>query len=305
VDILIVILLLKNINFDLFKKFHYFAALFFGTSGIINVLSLITSIIQCPGESFFSVVQYAAIFILILLFTLLGQGFSLALLLSSKLNFFLDTENMRMKALMSEMNHRIKNNLSIIYSLVSLKQGETQNEELKSNLETINNKILSIQLIHDKLAYNEYFTTVELHPYLDDLLCEILNISIKSKNSIKYSIECPNIQFPIKELVILALITNELLLNSIKHVFPSQDNGKIEIQLLIENAMITFSYNDFGSGIDTQKSQKNTESMGLQLIKTLSAQLNGKLNIEKTKDYIFQLVFPMPETENNNSSPHI
>lgn len=175
--------------------------------------------------------------------------------------------------LLKELNHRVKNNMQTIVSLIRLQSDEIENEKLKDILLTIQNRIGAMGHLHELLYKQNNINFIDVYEYFELLIEEVrdsydsyikIHLNIKTKLRIEDTIYC-------------GLIINELITNSFKYAFPNK-NGNINVSLEKENENIKLIVSDDGIGFD--KNHKTT-SLGLTLVKTLAVnQLRGEINID-------------------------
>ncbi len=175
--------------------------------------------------------------------------------------------------LLKELNHRVKNNMQTIVSLIRLQSDEIENEKLKDILLTIQNRIGAMGHLHELLYKQNNINFIDVYEYFELLIEEVresydsyikINLNIKTKLRIEDTIYC-------------GLIINELITNSFKYAFPNK-NGNINVSLEKQNENVKLIVSDDGVGFN--KNHKTT-SLGLTLVKTLAVnQLRGEINID-------------------------
>ncbi|MCF7947622.1 MAG: PAS domain S-box protein [Spirochaetia bacterium] len=189
--------------------------------------------------------------------------------------------------LMRELNHRVKNNLSMVSSLISLKDSE-----IEADLSDLKHRIHAIQLVHEKLQHHTELDRIEVREYFQELLQTIFSFSTDRNVRIVNKIE--ELSIPTKTAISLGLIANEIATNAIKYGFTSEE--AIFTVGLTEDKYNQFhilslsnSGNPFPEDIDIE----NTETSGLKLISILVRQLEGTLELEKKPSPKFTIRFPV------------
>lgn len=214
---------------------------------------------------------------------------SLILLVTALLFFFttVKAKNKRLikllkenEFLIGEANHRIKNNLQLIVSLVAREKNkkENQHDEALTNIVT---KIDSIATLHQQLYINEEKNKINLKTYLSEL-CENLLPLLEAKNIILIK-EFDDVLFNIEKSVYIGLFLNELILNSIKHAFMESSTATKEIHIHYKNRnnkKIEFTYRDTGRGIKEHEKPK--------LIHLLCMQIKSEYHIENNNGFSFK-----------------
>ncbi|CAA6827130.1 MAG: Sensory transduction histidine kinase, partial [uncultured Sulfurovum sp.] len=173
--------------------------------------------------------------------------------------------------LYKELNHRIKNNLMMILSLLKLQIKRTQNSETSNSLIVTQNRIESIAQLYEMLLHNNQSLDVKTYPYLQSI-CQTISLNFSNKVSIHYEIQH---NLKLDNLIYLGLIVNELVTNSFKYAF--EDNkGEIYIDIKKKDNLVMVSINDTGKGFQS----KRKSSLGLNIVEILvEGQLEGELDI--------------------------
>ena len=192
--------------------------------------------------------------------------------------------------MLKEVNHRVKNNLQIIISLLKMQLIHTDNREIKESfIETIN-RLESISLIHDMLYSKGDYSSVSGKKYLEDLIEFLINsFGVSDRIEIQYEIE--DVKIETDQAVTLGIITNEVITNSIKYAFGKSNNGIIRIVLKSSPNGNIFILSDNGSGIPSEAKDGMDRGLGINLIRSLSKQLHAELIIETEKGTSYKLIF--------------
>ena len=175
--------------------------------------------------------------------------------------------------LLQEIHHRVKNNLQVISSLIRLQSRETEDTNAKKLFETSVNRIQAMALIHEKMYQGEDLSKINLEEYLNGLASDIFR-SYFDETKIKFTINSELEIIGNRTIVPLALIFNELITNSLKHAFLDVDEGRISIEIKLDEEDC-FSLDYFDSG--KWKAKVKPTSFGMELIETFTEQLDGSL----------------------------
>ncbi|MBX2959739.1 MAG: sensor histidine kinase [Flavobacteriales bacterium] len=187
--------------------------------------------------------------------------------------------------LMKEVHHRVKNNLQIIISLLRLQKGNLA-PEIQQKFDESINRIMTMSLIHSKLYQSNDFSKINIKSYIEDLINEIL-FSLSIDDNINTNIVSNVDTIGLKTIVPLGLILNELLSNSFKHAFKENESGEIAIEInKINNHEFELNYYDSGKWLDVTTAKR--VKFGLELIETLTEQLDGTMSRKDSK-YNFKL----------------
>jgi two-component sensor histidine kinase len=201
--------------------------------------------------------------------------------------------NAKIETLINELNHRVKNNLQLLYSLISLqlplvKDGVSR-EILKGNI----GKIRAMMLVNQKLFNFEKGQTVGLCEFVTELAAHLQKI-YDNKDTTRIQQDIPaSIRLGDKHTLSFGLILSELFTNTFKHAFRDQPDPCIRVQAsLVGDRLLKFVYADNGTGIpDGEKGDKFT--MGIPLIRDLTRQLNGEMTITSDKGLHYSFMIPV------------
>ena len=192
--------------------------------------------------------------------------------------------------LLREIHHRVKNNLSILISLINLQKDKTESSETRGHLITTINRLYSIARVHQMLYSSGNFTRIDLKEYLKEISNQI-QMSF-NRNNVKISVNSKNkiIDLNIIKAIPLGLIINEIITNSFKHAFCDQGKGEINIILKKSGPNINLTISDTVKGF-IEKGPDDKQGLGHQLIELLSKQVGAELelNSEAGAEYIITL----------------
>ena len=184
------------------------------------------------------------------------------------LNISLDEKTL----LLQEVNHRVKNNMQMIVSLIRLQSNDIDDIQMKNIFLTTQNRLNAMSQLHELLYQKDDISYVNAYEYFSTLI-EGLEETYTDNININYAIDTG---LHTDQAISTGIILNELVTNSLKYAFPSA-NGKIDISLSKKEAMYTLVIKDNGQGYDKNKIKK---SFGLVLVDTLvSSKLRGKMII--------------------------
>ncbi len=196
------------------------------------------------------------------------------------------------EVLLREIHHRVKNNLQIISSLMNLQSEYTQEPEILKMFQESKNRIRSMALIHEKLYQSKDLAHIDFVEYLKSLVDMLLSFYREKSTDINVSLKCGEINLEIDTAISMGLIVNELLSNCFKHAFPGQRSGEVAINLSKNGDNYLLEVADNGIGIPEDVDIKNTDSLGLLIVQTLTLQLKGTLEHYNEGGTKFRLYFP-------------
>lgn len=193
--------------------------------------------------------------------------------------------------LLSEIHHRVKNNLAVVNGLLELQTTYLNDENTIVALKNSQNRIKSIALLHEKLYENKTLKVVNMIDYIKELSHFIKQSSAPKKKKIDFISNVDSIDLEMEKAMPFALLLNELMSNSYKYAFNGKEEGTIEVSFKKELNSFKFEFKDDGLGFDYKK-EINKGSLGLNLIASFSEQLNGKFEYLKVNSGIhFVLTF--------------
>ncbi len=186
------------------------------------------------------------------------------------------------ETLIREIHHRVKNNLQIISSLLSMTRTRTQDPAVSSILTDMMMKIKTMAQIHTRLYESKQFDKINVSSHIQDQVTDLLNIYRKSGPEITCTVEAEELYLPVDQAIPCALVINEALSNAFKHAFKGRERGTIRVSLRQDGKNITMNIEDDGVGIPVDVDIQRSMSLGLKLIRNLVLQLEGTVKIENT-----------------------
>jgi two-component sensor histidine kinase len=190
--------------------------------------------------------------------------------------------------LLQEIHHRVKNNLAIISGLLEL-QGYEVDEGVREAFHKSQIRIQSMSKVHEALYNSPSLSEVDLNDYLRELVDSVKQShGFDEKNiELKYDID-PGMSMDINEAVPLALLISELITNAYKHAFEKGDEGVITVEAKREAQGSYVAVKDNGRGVDKDEF-KNSQSLGSNIIRSLTQQLGAEMNINTDNGTRFEL----------------
>ncbi|WP_420266163.1 sensor histidine kinase [Candidatus Magnetominusculus dajiuhuensis] len=183
--------------------------------------------------------------------------------------------------LLHEINHRVKNNLAIIASLLKIQMSYINDEANKNVLKETESRVRAMALIHDMLYRFEDVTNIDFKIYIEKLVRHLQNIYSSELRNVKLNLDVRDVSLEIKRSVPCGLLINELLTNAVKYAFPNGRKGEIWLTMrtLPENN-IEIIVRDDGVGVPLDMDIRSNDSMGFSLVTGLAeGQLGGKIEL--------------------------
>lgn len=196
------------------------------------------------------------------------------------------------RLLLNETNYRVKNNMNLIYSLLSLEAAKINNNTAKEILTHAAERILLMSSLYNKLYQTGNIYNPDLNCFLPPLIDEIISIFPNSSN-IKYELTIDDIVLKPKQLSPVGIILNELLSYSIKYSFIDTEEGFIRIIFKKNGKEICMEYEDNGKGIPSVSTVNDSVQFGLHLVKLLVEQIKGNINISNNPNTYLTINFPV------------
>jgi PAS domain S-box-containing protein len=196
------------------------------------------------------------------------------------------------EVLLKEVHHRVKNNLQIIASLLSLQSDQLKDPDDLVLFEDTQNRVKSMALIHESLYRTGDLARFNFAHYIDSLCTDLLQSYADGTSHIRLHTELDELTFDVDTAVPCGLILNELLTNALKYAFPNGRPGDIHIALRADAGQVTLSVRDTGVGFPADLDFRHTESLGLQLVSMLTEQLGGTITLTRECGTAFVVTFP-------------
>jgi two-component sensor histidine kinase len=193
-----------------------------------------------------------------------------------QLNQDLDTRNKQNEVLLKEIHHRVKNNLEMVKSLLSLQSAQINDTKIKNVLIACQHRVQSMGIVHQKLYQGRNPGSIEMKDYFISL-CDGIADAYKIEKNITINCKMDAIELDLDTAIPIGLIVNELLTNSMKYAFPDNKSGMITISLIkknIDTLLLLVADNGVGK---SRPLNSNGTGFGTQLIHLLTKQLNGTI----------------------------
>lgn len=178
------------------------------------------------------------------------------------------------EVLLSEIHHRVKNNLAVISSLMQLQAFNAKSKELEEKLYDSVFRISTMATIHEILYKSGNFSKLNFSEIIEKLVLNLEKVFGGNKE-IKHEINCEKIELNINQALPCSLLINEVVTNIYKHAFKGRESGILTANLTLENEKVNVKIADNGIGMPENLEIENSDSMGLHLVQVLTTQLKG------------------------------
>lgn len=192
--------------------------------------------------------------------------------------------------LLKEVHHRVKNNMQVITSLLNIQSFYLKDPESIKLIDESKNRIKSMALIHEKLYESKEFTKISISDYVDSLIGELIYAYGINQN-ITLDKKITEGNFSIDTVIPLGLLINEIISNSLKYAFKDREAGRVFIELTKAGEMYHMRIGDDGIGIPKDSLKHESSTLGLELIKLLTDQLNGEVKILDGPGTVYEVIF--------------
>jgi two-component sensor histidine kinase len=197
--------------------------------------------------------------------------------------------------LLQEIHHRVKNNMQVISSILSLQSRHLADPAAIEMFKECQHRIRTMALVHESLYKSTDLSKIEFSAYLKSLASNLLHFNSVDVRRIRLETELEKAYLDIQTAIPAGLIANELLSNAMKHAFPGSRSGTIALAFrpLPEGGYL-LSIKDDGIGFPKNIDYRKTDSLGLQIVSSLIDQVDGRLEIHRENGTEFRVVFRPP-----------
>jgi len=213
-------------------------------------------------------------------------------LLLKKQNKEISEKNESKRAILQEIHHRVKNNLQVVNSLLSLQSSKVNDEKVVGMFKETQSRVRSMAKLHEKMYKTGDFKDLNTKLYIPELIKEIVkSYSVAKKIDLNFSIE--EVYLDAKKMLPLGLIINEVITNSLKYAFDDCLNPEIKVKFATVGDDVEFVLSDNGKGGSDADLGNESEGMGSKLIRSFVKQLKGHVIITNIKGTSYRIVFPI------------
>lgn len=200
--------------------------------------------------------------------------------------------------LLHEVNHRVKNSLQLVTSLLMLQAGKATSPELKQSLLEARGRIGVVAGMHQRLYTTEQHDRVDLSSYLGELAVDTI-AALDGNGRIELAFDCPHpVELRLDRAVPLALVVSELLTNAVKYAFPDSDHGVVRVSIRLADGHIAIAVADDGRGLPHGFAPERSGGLGMRIVNALTRQLRGTLSVPPPDDGVgscFLIVVPQDQ----------
>ena len=183
---------------------------------------------------------------------------------------------LRQASLFDELNHRVSNNLTLVSSILQMKARETDSDDLRDQLQRAVSRVQSIAQVHRALYRGARTDVVDFSAYLWEL-CAAVESTLIDDERIAIKVESEPTSVTIDTAIPLGMVVNELVTNSVKYAYPPPATGQIAVRSARDGDALVLSVRDFGRGLPNGAESQRGGGLGMKLVRSLVAQVNGEL----------------------------
>ena len=194
--------------------------------------------------------------------------------------------------LLKEVHHRVKNNMQVVSSMLYLQGRMADDTRIAAALDEGRARVQSMALIHEKLYQSENLARIDFGEYTRELVAFLEKSQCASECKININFNVQSFFLTVDTAIPAGLIVNELVTNAFKHAFDGREIGSLWVDMACDEDMVTMRIRDDGVGlpVDFEASQRN--SLGMELVNSLTKQLRGNLEVANENGATFQVTFP-------------
>jgi two-component sensor histidine kinase len=192
--------------------------------------------------------------------------------------------------LFQEIHHRVKNNLQIIASLLSMQARLVKHRETVDKLKDTEHRVKSMALIHEQLYNQKDIGSVDFADYIQRLAPRLLS-SYERADPVSLRLDLEPTKLTLDRSIPCGLILNELITNALKYAYP-KGKGEIVVSLSSDAGDVKMTVSDSGAGLPVDFDWRKSKSLGMTIVQALTKQLNGKLEVGPPPGAVFTLRIP-------------
>ncbi|MCB0736165.1 MAG: sensor histidine kinase, partial [Bacteroidetes bacterium] len=241
-------------------------------------------------------VSYAAVSSSVLLLLLAASIFQ-SRKKTQKQKIAIEKRNTQIEWLLKEIHHRVKNNMQIVSSLMSIQSRSLKDEQSKQVIRESQNRIKSMSLVHESLYQAEDLSQVEIGPFIQKIARSVQQSLQAKDQNIQLKLETDQVELNAEQAVPVGIIINELASNAYKHAFAGREDGELRVAFKQEGQFYKLEVGDDGPALpEGFNVSYNGDSIGMALVQSLAEeQLGGSFIISQGSTYKFSVLFNKPK----------
>ena len=201
------------------------------------------------------------------------------------------------EVLLKEIHHRVKNNMQVISSLLSLQADELQDAAMRDVLLEVTHRVRSMAMVHEKLYQSADLARIEFADYAHTLLNYLWRAHANAASGIRLTSQLEPLSLPVNVAVPCGLILNELIANALEHAFHGRNGGEVAVSLGFDaQDRVRLGVRDNGCGLPPGFDWRTAPSLGLRLVQMLARQVSAVVEVKGDKGTEFTITFEISKT---------
>lgn len=196
----------------------------------------------------------------------------------------------KIELLMRELNHRVKNNLQVLLSMINLQQSQLIDQASKDALKATQSRIMAMSFIHRKLYKEKEFTLIDIGEFIKELVEDLRLVYCSPQQQLTTHYQIQLLELEADKAIPLGLLINEIVTNAFKYALVQHPHGILHISLSIHERDISLSISDNGPGYEPDPANRHN-GFGTSLVSTLARQLKGSLHYKNNQGTTVTLHF--------------
>jgi PAS domain S-box-containing protein len=188
------------------------------------------------------------------------------------------------EVMLKEIHHRVKNNLQVISSLLSLQSDSLPDESIRKVLRDSQNRVRSMAIIHQRLYQSTNLAEINFAGYIDELSSQLARSYGAVDRNIHLQSKADDIYLGVDKAIPCGIIINELVSNALKYAFPNGDGGTVTIEFHQQGSDVRLVVRDNGIGMPEGLDYQSAESLGLRLVNMLVEQVGGSVRVDDEQE---------------------
>jgi PAS domain S-box-containing protein len=207
--------------------------------------------------------------------------------------------------LLKEIHHRVKNNMQIINSLLSLQSKYITDKKALDSFQETRSRVLSMALVHEELYRSGDLSRISVSHYIESIAKHLFETYNTNPELVTLKTSIENVHLGIDMAVPFGLIISELISNALKHAFPDGRKGEITIDLHQDKDLLHLMIRDNGVGMSQEVNLDDPDTFGLMLVSVLEKQLDASVAFERDKGTTAKIDFKVKEQPDRLASPKV
>jgi len=196
------------------------------------------------------------------------------------------------EVLLKEVHHRVKNNMQVLASLVSLQADNVDDPATRDVLDDLRDQVRTMALVHENLYQSESLADIDFAQFTRGLTASLARSHGRGNSDLRLTLDVELVTLPVESAVPCGLILNELVTNAYKHAFRGRKSGEVVVGVhAVSAGRVCLSVRDDGVGLPAGVDWRQSPSLGLRLVQMLARQVHGELDMRAENGTTFQLTF--------------